>query len=97
MTAKIKIRLAAAIMLALSLIGTLGTGLAAAVFVGGGEWRYGGFPHTYAYSYYTHPIKYHSATAIVGGSSKKAYENAGKWAIAEVTGWGTRYVYWNTY
>ncbi|MEA2015748.1 MAG: lactococcin 972 family bacteriocin [Actinomycetota bacterium] len=101
MTTKIKIRLAAAIVLALSLIGTLGTGVAAAGsgggYVGGGYWIWENISGIYARSEYHHPTKYHSATACVGNSCKKVYASSGNWAKAAKWGVGTTRVYWNTY
>lgn len=101
MTTKIKIRLSAAIMLALLLIGTLGTGIAAAGsgggYVGGGYWWWENVPGIYAASCYDHPTKTHSATAVVGTRSSKHYASPGNQAFAEQIGWGTTGVYWNTY
>lgn len=99
MIAKIKIKLAVLTLLALLLIGTLGTGMAVADSgggsVGGGLWYWSNIPHTFAKSEYWHPYNRHSATAKVGDSSTRRVQNAGIWAIASQWGWGTTYVYWN--
>ena len=97
--AKIKIKLAVVTLVALLLIGTLGTGMAAAGsgggYVGGGLWCWSNIPHTFADSEYQHFDNKHSATAKVGSSSFKMIKPAGTWAIAQLWGWGTTYVYWS--
>ncbi|MFA5015518.1 MAG: lactococcin 972 family bacteriocin [Actinomycetota bacterium] len=101
MISKIKIKLAAVTLLALLLVGILGTGIAAAGSgggsVGGGTWWWENFPGIYAGSHYYHSSVLHSATAKVGSSSQKTYADPGYWANAEKIGIGTTYVYWNTY
>jgi len=99
MTAKIKIKLVSVILLALLLIGTLGTGMAAAVqeYVGGGLWDWAYTPHIWCRSDYWHGSVYHSATSICGSGYEKKYGVAGVWAKTTASGWGTTYVYWNTY
>lgn len=99
MTAKIKIRLATVILLAFLLIGTLGTGMAAAVteYVGGGIWYWNYISYTWCCSEYFHSTVYHSATSICGSGYDKEYKFGGEWARTEASGWGTTYVYWNTY
>ncbi|MBE3115403.1 MAG: hypothetical protein IMZ59_07805 [Actinobacteria bacterium] len=99
MTAKIKIKLVAVIVLAFLLIGTLGTGMAAAVteLVGGGIWVWDHVPHLWCRSYYYHATLYHSATSICGSGYDKVYKYGGAWAQTEASGFGTTYVYWNTY
>jgi len=99
MTASIKVRLAAATILALLLIGTLGTGIATAVteYVGKGIWYYNYISHQWCCSEYFHSTLYHSATSICGSGYDKEYMYGGQWAKTEAGGWGTTYVYWNTY
>ncbi|MDD5622131.1 MAG: hypothetical protein PHQ09_03075 [Actinomycetota bacterium] len=99
MTVKIKIRLAAVILLALLLIGTLGTGVAAAVteYVGGGVWYWNYITHIWCCSEYFHSTLYHSATSICGSGYQKVYKYGGENAVTQASGWGTTYVYWNTY
>jgi len=69
MIVKIKIKLAAVTLLALLLIGTLGTGMAAAgsghSYPGGGEWWWENIPGIFALSEYWHGSQMHSATAKV--------------------------------
>jgi len=101
MTTKIKIRLAAAIMLALSLIGTLGTGMAAAAsghsYPGGGEWWWSNIPGIWAESMYYHKSLKHSASVKIGTRTVRDTRNAGILAGVDLFGLGTTYVYWNTY
>lgn len=99
MIKKIKIKLAVVILLAILLISTLGIGMAAAVtkYVGGGIWYYNYISHTWCCSEYFHSTLYHSATSICGSGYEKEYKNGGAWAVTEASGWGTTYVYWNTY
>ncbi len=101
MIAKTKIYLAAVTLLALLLIGILGTGMAAADSgggsVGGGLWYWSNIPHTFAKSEYWHDDKLHSATAKVGGNTTRKTAYAGVWAIANQYGWGLTQVFWNTY
>lgn len=72
------------------------------VSAGGGTWNYGsGISGVYksCWSDYVHPTKYHSATAVIGSSTSKYYNNAGSWADAYATA-GLSYtcnVYWATY
>ncbi len=51
------------------------------------------------YSNYTHPTKYHSATAQIASSTKKSYAQAGNTANATAYGGSgaTCYTYWNVY
>jgi hypothetical protein len=101
MTTNIKIRLAAATMLALSLIGTLGTGVAAAgsghSYPGGGEWWWSNIPGIWAESIYWHPTKTHSASVRIGTRTVRSMRGPGSVAGIDLFGVGTTYVYWNTY
>jgi len=69
---------------------------------GGGTWNYGtetnGFTK-HVWSYYIHPEKYHSSTAIIGSSQDKEYAIAGAWSYADAFGswYQTGYAYWATY
>jgi len=72
------------------------------VNVGGGTWNYGTEiigAQKHVWSYYYHPDKYHSATAIIHTSNQKTYAYAGSWANADAYGPTnyTGYAYWNTY
>jgi len=51
------------------------------------------------YSNYTHPTKYHSATAKIGSSTQKSYAQAGRTANATAYGGSgaTCYAYWDVY
>ncbi|QSZ27660.1 lactococcin 972 family bacteriocin [Aceticella autotrophica] len=72
------------------------------VSAGGGTWNYGteinsGIKHVW--SYYIHPSKRHSSTAIIGSSQDKEYAGAGVWSYADAFGaWNqTGYAYYHTY
>jgi len=101
MTVKIKIKLATVTLLALLLVGTLGTGMAAAAsghsYPGGGEWWWSNIPGIWAESIYYHKSLTHSASVKIGSRTVRDTRSPGIVAGVDLFGIGTTYVYWNTY
>ena len=72
------------------------------VNVGGGTWNYGTQTNgstKHVWSYYIHPSKSHSSTAIIGSSQDRGEQIAGYWSYADAFGawYQTGYAYWDTW